>query len=331
PEDEPMSSPPPRSAAFEAEMTTPDAAGAIAMFRTRRLVPETPRGAYYENEHCIESDEAPAEAAPMPLTLGAETPEPAADEPAAAAGGEEMRAGETVTPPPEDGGTEVRDPGLRDAWHEAPDATGDAGIEMTPTAEPEAPASGRDDQHGPQAASISVPAEDAATESAEEIGMTPEAEVPGAEAERAEDAAAADLEPTALGPVAPSLEPASEPSAEPSVEPFAELAPESPPEAAEAGLDTGTTDDGPVAAPEDAGEATDDVAEVEYVADADRFARRDDEMVIDEEALREIIAEIVREELQGALGERITRNIRKLARREIHRAMTMRELGLEDD
>ncbi len=43
--------------------------------------------------------------------------------------------------------------------------------------------------------------------------------------------------------------------------------------------------------------------------------------VMDEEALRDMVGEIVRQELQGALGERITRNVRKLVRREIHRAL----------
>lgn len=42
---------------------------------------------------------------------------------------------------------------------------------------------------------------------------------------------------------------------------------------------------------------------------------------LDEEALRELVAEIVRQELQGVLGERITRNVRKLVRREIHRVL----------
>lgn len=50
-----------------------------------------------------------------------------------------------------------------------------------------------------------------------------------------------------------------------------------------------------------------------------------DDTVMDEETLRELVAEIVREELQGALGERITRNVRKLVRREIHRALTAQE------
>jgi hypothetical protein len=46
-----------------------------------------------------------------------------------------------------------------------------------------------------------------------------------------------------------------------------------------------------------------------------------EDAVIDEEMLRDMVAEIVRQELQGALGERITRNVRKLVRREINRAL----------
>lgn len=48
--------------------------------------------------------------------------------------------------------------------------------------------------------------------------------------------------------------------------------------------------------------------------------------VLDEEALRDMVAEIVRQELQGPLGERITRNVRKLVRREIYRALAANEL-----
>ena len=39
--------------------------------------------------------------------------------------------------------------------------------------------------------------------------------------------------------------------------------------------------------------------------------------ILDEESLRELINSIVREELQGELGDRISRNLRKLIRREI--------------
>lgn len=46
---------------------------------------------------------------------------------------------------------------------------------------------------------------------------------------------------------------------------------------------------------------------------------------IDEQILRELVGDIVRKELQGALGERITRNVRKLVRREIHRMLISHE------
>ncbi len=48
---------------------------------------------------------------------------------------------------------------------------------------------------------------------------------------------------------------------------------------------------------------------------------------LDEDMLRDMISSIVREELQGDLGERITRNVRKLVRREIHRTMVSNDLG----
>jgi len=54
------------------------------------------------------------------------------------------------------------------------------------------------------------------------------------------------------------------------------------------------------------------------------FLTSDD--ILDESALRDLVADIVRQELQGVLGERITRNVRKLVRREIHRALASQEL-----
>lgn len=48
--------------------------------------------------------------------------------------------------------------------------------------------------------------------------------------------------------------------------------------------------------------------------------------VLDEAALQEIVRQMIREELQGALGERITRNVRKLVRAEINRALMARDL-----
>ncbi len=64
--------------------------------------------------------------------------------------------------------------------------------------------------------------------------------------------------------------------------------------------------------------------EIETVQPSTAFTA--DDQVMDEEALRELVSEIVRSELQGALGERITRNVRKLVRREIHRALTAQEM-----
>jgi len=50
-----------------------------------------------------------------------------------------------------------------------------------------------------------------------------------------------------------------------------------------------------------------------------------DDTLLDEGMLRELVIEVIRQELQGALGERITRNVRKLVRAEIHRALAGRE------
>ena len=46
---------------------------------------------------------------------------------------------------------------------------------------------------------------------------------------------------------------------------------------------------------------------------------------IDEERLRQIVREVLLEELTGPLGEKMTRNIRKMLRREVDRAMSLRE------
>lgn len=55
-------------------------------------------------------------------------------------------------------------------------------------------------------------------------------------------------------------------------------------------------------------------------------AAEGDEAVLDEESLRDLVAEIVRQELQGTMGQRITRNVRKLVRQEINRALASRDL-----
>ncbi|MDG3040706.1 hypothetical protein P6F28_05410 [Roseicyclus marinus] len=48
--------------------------------------------------------------------------------------------------------------------------------------------------------------------------------------------------------------------------------------------------------------------------------------ILDEETLRQIVAEVVREELQGVLGQRITRNVRKMVRREVRLALAAQDL-----
>jgi len=61
----------------------------------------------------------------------------------------------------------------------------------------------------------------------------------------------------------------------------------------------------------------DDIPSVNFV--------QEEESILDEETLRDLVSEMVREELQGELGDRITRNVRKLVRREIQRALASRE------
>ena len=76
------------------------------------------------------------------------------------------------------------------------------------------------------------------------------------------------------------------------------------------------------------GDASDPVPQDVDAYETD-FAEPEDpmsEVVVDEDMLRELVADIVRQELQGALGERITRNVRKVVRREIHRALTSQDL-----
>lgn len=79
----------------------------------------------------------------------------------------------------------------------------------------------------------------------------------------------------------------------------------------------------------DSADRSKDKAADDRVADdkaASQSLFEDEDTFLDEDTLREMVTDIVRQELQGALGERITRNVRKLVRREIHRALTSHEL-----
>ncbi len=82
--------------------------------------------------------------------------------------------------------------------------------------------------------------------------------------------------------------------------------------------------------PEDAGWA--DAAEAEVRAELERETEEtaasmfdSQDVTFDEEVLRDLVRDIIREELAGTLGERITRNVRKLVRAEIARALAVRE------
>lgn len=75
-----------------------------------------------------------------------------------------------------------------------------------------------------------------------------------------------------------------------------------------------------------------DAAEAEVRAKLDREIEAEAqsmfaavETTFDEEVLRDLVRDIIREELAGSLGERITRNVRKLVRTEIARALAVRE------
>ena len=77
-------------------------------------------------------------------------------------------------------------------------------------------------------------------------------------------------------------------------------------------------------------DAVPDAVAVPGNADQSELSRDDAASLLDEDTLRDMVSDIVREELQGALGERITRNVRKLVRREIQRALTAQDLNKAD-
>ncbi|WP_103256247.1 hypothetical protein [Tabrizicola aquatica] len=81
----------------------------------------------------------------------------------------------------------------------------------------------------------------------------------------------------------------------------------------------------PVDAAASAAEHEDDDIDVADVLSA---AMLEDESirVMDEAELHSLVRDLVRQELQGSLGERITRNVRKLVRAEVNRALAARAL-----
>ena len=95
-------------------------------------------------------------------------------------------------------------------------------------------------------------------------------------------------------------------------------------------VDEADDDLGPAAPIAEPDEYWADKAEAEAVAElrdvAGDAALPGAEMSFDEQVLRDLVRDLIREELQGGLGERITRNVRKLVRAEIARALAAQEL-----
>ena len=83
---------------------------------------------------------------------------------------------------------------------------------------------------------------------------------------------------------------------------------------------TGHIANAPTPPAEEAGEAE---AEQDAAPERINFVE-EEESILDEDTLRDMVSEMVRQELQGELGDRITRNVRKLVRREIQRALASR-------
>ncbi|WP_417259342.1 hypothetical protein [Celeribacter sp.] len=74
------------------------------------------------------------------------------------------------------------------------------------------------------------------------------------------------------------------------------------------------------------GDDAEDVSFDEPQNDEEQAHFSDDEEVLDEHMLRALVADVLNEELRGQLGERMTRNIRRLVRREVQRALSVRDL-----
>jgi len=148
-------------------------------------------------------------------------------------------------------------------------------------------------------------------------------------AEASEDPDAETASETAPEP--DDAEACSEPEIAPEPEP--DVPPEVAPENADAGAATHEPDN--EAAPEWVapesdipGQDWEDLADEAFGGEASVDAAEDgaagaDEAILDEDALRELVARMVREELQGSVGERITHNVRRMVRREIARALSL--------
>ncbi len=125
---------------------------------------------------------------------------------------------------------------------------------------------------------------------------------------------------TGWAPVAPAAAPQPEPVpswAQTDVEDLADALDDPPPSQAIVEPDAHWAD---MAEAEAMAELRDEIAE-----DAPFAADVRPEVTFDEQVLRDLVRDLIREELQGSLGERITRNVRKLVHAEIARALAAQD------
>lgn len=177
-----------------------------------------------------------------------------------------------------------------------------------------------------------MPAEDSADDGATPDATTPQDEAAEAVPGEVEAAAVAEANPVAEAEnVADAegvaeAEVAAEASAEAEAEAEAEVAAKAPPRMFSRPIRRNPE---PVTgADADSDMDEDDDLDVEDLGDDPQpfsFPETEDG-ILDEETLRQIVADVVRAELQGVLGQRITRNVRKMVRREVRLALAAQEL-----
>lgn len=198
----------------------------------------------------------------------------------------------------------------------------EAPILLTAQVAPEGIAAPAEEQHdGPIEVEVTIPAPDFGRLEATiaELEAAVSASGDGFEGAESDEAPKASNVTELYGRLSFAHRTPSEPEAKPVVKPTDEAAPVMSIEPkAEATPAAASAPETSVAAEPPAVEATAaSMAEAEGAAEDAAL----DETILDEEGLRDLIAQIVREELRGALGERITQQVRKLVRAEVAKAL----------
>jgi hypothetical protein len=254
---------------------------------------EAPLPAEGETEPAAEASEAEADEMLAPEPGEPEEPEAPMEEPSETEGAapvEEEMAEEAVEPVEAVAEAEVE---AETVTTDIPEEPASEAAEAAPTAEEALPeAEDLLDESGgpvPEAENLLVETEEAVPEEDE---LAAEAEEPAAQAEEAEAESYDAWEPADEGEL-PRFHRAG-----------ADVAEEPPIEAEVVRLATAAA----------FSEATENVG------------KPDVDSLLDENELRALVAEVLREELKGPLGERITRNVRKLVRREIAQALSSMDI-----